>query len=50
MSASLRGHDCRVGRRPTSAKREQFLKMNGQGWSVAAAAQEFGVSRSSANN
>ncbi|GEO97450.1 IS30 family transposase [Kocuria turfanensis] len=33
-----------------SAKREQFLKMIGQGWSVAAAARELGVSRSSANN
>ena len=33
-----------------SAKREQFLKMVGQGWSVAAAARELGISRSSANN
>ena len=30
-----------------SAKREQFLKMIGQGWAVAAAARELGVSRSS---
>jgi len=33
-----------------SAKREQFLKMIGQGWSVAAAARELGTTRSSANN
>ncbi|MFE7630123.1 helix-turn-helix domain-containing protein [Kocuria sp. NPDC057446] len=33
-----------------SAKREQFLKMIGQGWSVAAAARELGISPSSANN
>ncbi|MFC4905545.1 helix-turn-helix domain-containing protein [Kocuria oceani] len=33
-----------------SAKREQFLEMIGQGWAVAAAARELGVSRSSADN
>lgn len=32
-----------------SAKREQFLKVVGQSWSVAAAAHELGVSRSSAD-
>lgn len=38
------------GRRPQSAKRENFMELRGWGWSIRAAAREVGVSRSSATN
>jgi len=37
------------GRRPQSAKRQRFLQLRGQGWSIRAAAREAGVSRASGN-
>jgi IS30 family transposase len=38
------------GRRPQSAKRQQFLKLLAQGWTLAAARREVGVSRSTGHN
>ena len=37
------------GRRPLSAKRQRFLQLRQQGWSIRAAAREAGVSRASGN-
>jgi IS30 family transposase len=37
------------GRRPLSAKRQRFLQLREQGWSIRAAAREAGVSRASGN-
>jgi transposase, IS30 family len=37
------------GRRPLSAKRQRFLQLREQGWSIRAAAREVGVSRASGN-
>jgi hypothetical protein len=37
------------GRRPQSAKREQFTRLLGKGWTVAAARREVGVSRTTGN-
>lgn len=37
------------GRRPQSAKREQFVGLLARGWSVAAARREVGVSRTTGN-
>jgi IS30 family transposase len=38
------------GRRPQSAKRQQFLKLLAQGWTAAAARREVGVSRATSHN
>lgn len=38
------------GRRPLSAKREQFMRLQERGWPIATAAREVGISRSAANN
>jgi len=38
------------GRRPQSAKRQQFMELRARGWSVRAAAREVGVSRTSGAN
>ena len=38
------------GRRPQSAKRQQFMKLRARGWSISAAGREVEVSRTSANN
>ena len=38
------------GRRPQSAKRQQFVKLLAQGWTPAAARREVGISRSSSRN
>ena len=38
------------GRRPQSAKRQRFTELRGRGWSILAAAQEVGVSRTTGNN
>jgi len=37
------------GRRPLSAKRQRFLQLREQGWSIRAAAREAGVSRATGN-
>jgi transposase, IS30 family len=37
------------GRRPLSAKRQRFLQLREQGWSIRGAAREAGVSRASGN-
>ncbi|HST55869.1 MAG TPA: IS30 family transposase [Solirubrobacteraceae bacterium] len=38
------------GRRPLSAKRQRFMKLRAQGWSIRGAAREVGISRSAAAN
>jgi IS30 family transposase len=38
------------GRRPLSAKRQRFVELRERGWSIAAAAREAGVSRSTGAN
>jgi hypothetical protein len=38
------------GRRPQSAKRQQFLKLLAQGWTPAAARREVGISRATSHN
>ena len=38
------------GRRPQSAKRQQFLKLLAQGWTAAAARREVGISRATCHN
>ena len=38
------------GRRPLSAKRQQFLKLLARGWALAAARREVGISRSASRN
>lgn len=38
------------GRRPQSAKRQRFMQLQEQGWSIAAAAREVGVSRTAGHN
>lgn len=38
------------GRRPQSAKRERFMKLREQWWSIAAAAREVGASRTAGHN
>ena len=38
------------GRRPLSAKRQQFMSLRERGWSIRAAAREIGISRTTANN
>ena len=38
------------GRCPQSAKGQRFMELRERGWSIRAAAREFGVSRSSGNN
>lgn len=38
------------GRRPQSAKRQRFMELRAQGWSIRAAGREVGISRSSARN
>jgi len=38
------------GRRPQSAKRQQFLKLLAQGWTSAAARREVGISRATSHN
>lgn len=38
------------GRRPQSAKRQQFLKLLARGWTLAAARREVGVSRATGHN
>jgi transposase, IS30 family len=38
------------GRRPQSAKRQQFMELRSRGWSIMAAAREVGVSRTAGNN
>jgi IS30 family transposase len=38
------------GRRPMSAKRQQFLKLSARGWTPAAARREVGISRSASRN
>jgi hypothetical protein len=38
------------GRRPMSAKREQFLKLLARGWTPAAPRREVGISRSASRN
>ena len=38
------------GRRPQSAKRQRFVELRSRGWSIMAAAQEVGVSRTSGHN
>lgn len=38
------------GRRPQSANRERFMRLREQGWSIAAAAREVGVSRTAGYN
>lgn len=38
------------GRRPLSAKRQRFMELRGQGWSIRGAAREVGISRTAANN
>jgi IS30 family transposase len=37
------------GRRPQSAKRQRFLQLRAQGWSIRAEAREAGVSLASGN-
>ena len=37
------------GRRPQSAKREQFMRLLAKGWTVAAARREVGVTRTTRN-
>src|SRR5215216_5603034 len=36
------------GRRPLSAKRQQFMSLRGRGWSIRGAAREIGISRTTA--
>jgi transposase, IS30 family len=38
------------GRRPQSAKRQQFMSLRERGWSIRGAAREIGISRTTANN
>jgi IS30 family transposase len=38
------------GRRPLSAKRQRFMELRAQGWSIRGAAREVGISRSAAAN
>ncbi len=38
------------GRRPLSAKRQRFMELRVQGWSIRGAAREVGISRSAAAN
>jgi transposase, IS30 family len=38
------------GRRPLSAKRQRFMALRAQGWSIRGAAREVGISRSAAAN
>ncbi|HLM21275.1 MAG TPA: helix-turn-helix domain-containing protein [Propionibacteriaceae bacterium] len=38
------------GRRPLSAKRQQFMRLRERGWSIRGAALEIGISRTTANN
>lgn len=38
------------GRRPLSAKRRRFMELRARGWSIAGAAREVGVSRTTGNN
>jgi IS30 family transposase len=38
------------GRRPMSAKRQRFMELRAQGWSIRGAAREVGVSRAAAAN
>nr|WP_228480880.1 IS30 family transposase [Microbacterium luteum] len=38
------------GRRPQSAKRQRFMQLREQGWSIAAAAREVGASRTAGHN
>jgi transposase, IS30 family len=38
------------GRRPLSAKRQQFMSLRERGWSIRGAAREIGISRTTANN
>lgn len=38
------------GSRPQSAKRERFMRLRDQGWSIAAAAREVGASRTAGHN
>lgn len=38
------------GRRPQSVKRQRFMQLRERGWSIRAAAQEVGVSRTAGNN
>jgi transposase, IS30 family len=38
------------GRRPQSAKRQRFMELRARGWSIAGAAREVGVSRTTGNN
>ena len=38
------------GRRPFSAKRQRFMELRVQGWSIRGAAREVGISRSAAAN
>jgi transposase, IS30 family len=38
------------GRRPQSAKRQRFMELRAQGWSIRAAAREVGISRAAAAN
>jgi IS30 family transposase len=38
------------GRRPLSAKRQQFMRLRERGWSIRGAGREIGISRTTANN
>jgi len=38
------------GRRPQSAKRQRFLQLLAQGWTLAAARREVGISRATSHN
>lgn len=38
------------GRRPQSAKRQQFMELRARGWSIRAAGREVGISRAAAAN
>ena len=50
MSSSSRRAKKGPGRRPLSRKRQRFMELRAQGWSIRGAAREVGVSRTAANN
>lgn len=50
LSSSSRRAKKGPGRRPLSGKRQRFMELRAQGWSIRGAAREVGVSRTAANN